>query len=237
MRSLLLLAAVALWTGSFEVEAQRRTRATATLAVAVADPSGAPVANVMVRLEGPAERSARTEGGKIAFEGLPPGSYRLRFEHPAYVTLERELTARAGAPQKVQVTLTPAAEPPPPPPPPVPPVPADVKPALLDLPSVIEQNYVGRDPGKMLDLACGTGGRATLIQLNQPVTEHTHEQSDEFIYVIAGDGTARTDGREERLHAGVFMLLPRGVPHAFTATGRGPLVMLSTRAGEGCTNP
>lgn len=97
---------------------QRRTaRATATFAVMVTDPAGAPVGNVLVTVDGPDKRTARTEAGRIAFENLPTGAYKLRFEREGFVTFEKELTARSGAPIDVKVTLTPV---PPPPPPPVP---------------------------------------------------------------------------------------------------------------------
>lgn len=239
MRSVLVLAAI-LAAGSV-LEAQTpqrrpRARASATLAVVVTDPAGAPVPNVLVTVQGAAERTARTEGGRIAFENLPAGSYRLRFEHEGFVTLERELTARAGAPVDVKVTLTPAPEPPPPPQPAAPPAPApvDVKPTVLDLPSEIERGYVGRAPSKFSQLACGADSVATLIQLNQPLADQVHAEADEFLYVVAGEGTARTGGREERLSAGVFLLIPRGAPHTLTVTGKNPLIVLSTRAGERC---
>src|SRR5687768_17226894 len=80
----------------------------ATLAVVLTDAAGAPISNALVTVQGAAERSARTEQGRIVFEGVPPGNYRLRFEREAFVTLERELVARAGAPTEVKATLNPA---------------------------------------------------------------------------------------------------------------------------------
>ena len=96
----------------------------------------------------------------------------------------------------VKVTLTPAPPPPPPPeakpapPEPVAP-PSDLAPVTIDLPSFIEKNYVGRAPGKTSPLACATTGDATLVQLHEPLAEHTHADGDEFLYVIAGEGSAR----------------------------------------------
>ena len=72
------------------------------------------------------------------------------------------------------------------------------------------------------------------MQINEPVTEHTHADADEFVYVIAGQGTARLGDRQEPLSAGVFMMIPRGAAHAFTAAAKKPLVLISTRAGEQC---
>ena len=215
---------------------QRRAPRTATLAVVVSDPSGAPINDVLVTIEGPASRSLRTEAGKIVFEGVPPGAYRLRFEHDGFVTLERELTARAGKPTEVKATLNPAPPAPEPPPEPEPPPTPDVNapPVTLDLPAVIEKEFIGRAPGKVTALACAAGGTARLIQVREPLVEETHADSDEFIYVIAGEGTAALSGTKNQLHAGVFVLVPRGVPHTITMTGRNPLMLLSTRAGEPC---
>jgi mannose-6-phosphate isomerase-like protein (cupin superfamily) len=220
---------------------QRRRPArptTATLAILVSDASGAPIPNVSVTAEGPTSRTTRTEGGKIALEGLKPGEYLLRFEKDGFLTLERQLTARAGAPMEVKVSLKPAPAPPPPPAA-VPEVPAekpsvDAKPASFDVPDVIEKQFVGRAALKRTPLACGGDGAATLIQLNDPVADHTHDGADEFLYVVAGEGSANVAGASQRLRAGVLVFVPRGVTHSFSQSGRNPLIVLSTLAGEGC---
>jgi uncharacterized RmlC-like cupin family protein len=237
MRKVIVCLLVFLGFAALDLHAQRRGRATATFVVVVTDPAGTPVGGVLVTVQGAAARSARTEAGRIVFEGLPPGSYQLRFEREEYVTLERELTARAGAPTDVKVTLTPAPKPvaPPPPPPVAEPPTVDVKPTVMDLPSYIEKNYIGRGAGKTMPLACASSGNAALIQLNEPLAEQAHAKVDEFLYVVAGEGTVQMAGRQEKVHAGVLVLVPRGVPHTLAATGRNPLVVLSTRAGEGCT--
>ena len=101
----------------------------------------------------PSNEEARTERGRIVFEDVPAGTYRLRFDREGFISLERELVARPGAPMDVKVTLTPAPPPPPPPeakpaaPEPVAP-PSDLAPVAIDLPSFIEKNYVGRAAGK-----------------------------------------------------------------------------------------
>lgn len=222
-----------------DVQAQRRGggrgQGTVTFAIFVADPAGTQVPNVLVTVEGPTARSARTEGGRIAFEGLRPGSYRLRFEREGFITLERELNARGGAPIDVKVTLNPAPVPAPPPEatePPAPPV--DAKPAVFDVPAVFEKEFVGRGAGKSTPLACGEDGSATLIQVREPLARHAHSESDEFLYVIGGEGSAHVGGRAERLAAGILLFVPRGAPHAIAASGRNPLVLLSTMAGDGC---
>lgn len=241
MRQTALLAVLILAvTASVGAQAQRgQRRATTgpvTLAIVVSDPAGAPVGDVKVTLDGPVQRTATTEAGRIAFENLPSGTYHLRFEREGFETLARDVTARGAKPIDVKVTLVPAPKPVALPPPPAPePAPVAPKPVVLDMPALIEKNYVGRAGSKTSPLACAAGGTATLIQINQPLADQAHADADEFVYVIAGQGSARLAGREEPLRAGVFMLIPRGVVHTIAPSGRSPLVMLSTRAGEKCT--
>src|SRR3990172_6169935 len=103
MSKMLVLTLILAGATAADLGAQRRgaagNRATVTFAVTV---------------EGADKRSARTEAGRIAFENLKAGAYRLRFEREGFVTLERELTARGGAPTDVKVTLAPMPAPPPP---------------------------------------------------------------------------------------------------------------------------
>jgi mannose-6-phosphate isomerase-like protein (cupin superfamily) len=232
------------------VQAQRRGAPTTgttgggavTFAVVVTDAaSGAPINDARVTLTGASERSARTEAGRLAFEGLPAGVYRFRFDKDGYVSLERELTARGAAPIDVKVTLTPA----PPPPKPVEPVkPAptppektvDAKPMGLDLAAYAGNNAVGRrTPSKGSPLSCTTGGAATLLQMNDPIKEHTHADSDEFVYVLAGEGNAHIGSLDEPMSAGMFLVVPRGTAHTFTASKK-PVVFLSILAGDKCAS-
>ncbi len=222
--------------------ASPRTTGSATLAVQVSDPAGGPIGGVKVTVEGPANRQSTTERGRIAFENLPAGLYRLRFEREGFITLERELTARGSTPIDVKVTLTPAPEPPPPPPAPVPeapppPPPSDAAPVVIDLSAFIEKNFVGRDAQKISSLSCGSGATATLIQVRKPLAEHSHAEWDEFLYVMGGPGTVNLAGRDQPLTPGVFVMVPRGTPHALAASGRNPLVLLSIRPGDRCDKP
>ena len=233
MHKTLFAVAIVLTAGSFDTAAQRKAGGAVTFAVAVADPAGRPLSGVLVSVEGPATRSARTEGGRIAFEGLAPGSYRLRFEREGFVTLERELAARGVKPIDVTVTLKPVPAPPPQPVAPIEPA-IDAKPAAFDVPAVIEREFIGREPSRTTALTCGAGGTASLIQLKDTLADHLHAAADEFIYVVAGEGTASVRGQEHKLHAGVLLFVPRGVSHALTPRGRNPLIVTSTRAGEPC---
>jgi mannose-6-phosphate isomerase-like protein (cupin superfamily) len=42
---------------------------------------------------------------------------------------------------------------------------------------------------------------------------HYHERTDEFYYVISGQGTMVLDDEEIELHGGVVVYIPRGVRH------------------------
>jgi mannose-6-phosphate isomerase-like protein (cupin superfamily) len=42
---------------------------------------------------------------------------------------------------------------------------------------------------------------------------HYHERTDEFYYVISGQGTMILDAEQIELHAGVVVYVPRGVKH------------------------
>ncbi len=229
---LLMLLVPTTWTIS--VGAQRRGGGggAVTFAVSVQDSTGKPLPEVKVSLTGPASRSSRTEAGRIVFEGLPAGSYKFRFEKEGYEPMERTVAARGSTPIDVKVTLTKEL-------PPLTPVgslpapAADAKPIAIDMPAFIEKYYVGRAAGKATPIACAGGGGATLLQMNEPLAEHTH-QDDEFLYIIAGQGAARFGQRVEALGPGVFVLVPRGVAHVLTPAAKKPLVALSVRAGEKC---
>lgn len=241
MRTIPILLLSLLVASSVPLAAQRGAAGrggNVTFAVLVSDPAGNPIPEVKVTLTGAAERTSRTEAGRIVFEGLPAGSYHFRFEKDGFVPFEKDLSARGSAPIDVKVTLSPA--PPPPKPvaqvaPPPPSVPdTNAKPVVLDMPDFIEKNYVGRAAGKIMPLGCSSHGSATLIQINDPIASHAHADADEYIYVIAGQGSAKLGTRDESLGPGVYLMIPHGVAHAFSAAPKKPLVMISIRAGDVC---
>lgn len=237
---LLLLSLLATWSAPLSAQRGGAARTgSVTFAVFVSDPSGAPLSDVRVTVTGAAERASRTEAGRIVFEELPAGTYTFRFEKDGYVPFEKELTGRGAKPIEVKVALTPLPPPPEPvqpvAPPPSPVPPSDAKPVVLDMPAFIEKNYVGRAAGKTTPLGCSSHGSATLIQINDPIANHAHADADEYIYVIAGQGNAKLGTREESLGPGVYLLIPRGLEHAFTAGPKKPLVMIAVRAGDVCT--
>lgn len=241
MRSLLIPSILLVVALVAPLSAQRKGAGTrkgpVTFAVSVTDSSGAPIPDVKVSVTGAAARTSRTERGRIVFEGLPTGAYRMRFEKNGFVTFERALTGRGGTPIDVMITLKRVPAPPSPPPAPVgplPPAPVEAKLVVLDMPAFIEKNYIGRASGKTTPLGCATGGPGTLMQINESTVGHAHQDADEFIYVIAGQGMAQFGERKEPLGPAVFLMIPRGMAHTLTAGPKKPLVLVSIRAGEKC---
>ncbi len=62
-----------------------------------------------------------------------------------------------------------------------------------------------------------TAGKATPM--------HTHPESDETMYVLAGEILMNVDGAEHRVAAGGVTIAPRGVPHAFKVLQDGTRVL------------
>ena len=71
--------------------------------------------------------------------------------------------------------------------------------------------------------------------LRDPLAEHTHDDADEAIYVVAGEGTQHIAGRDVPLSPGTLAMVPRGTPHTITRLGTKVLVLLSVLSGPPCT--
>jgi mannose-6-phosphate isomerase-like protein (cupin superfamily) len=205
------------------------------ITVTVTNMSGRGVEDVMVRASGPVDREARTDAnGAVMLRNMSPGAYRLRFEHGEFITLERELTHGARG-TNVSVALSaapskPAAEPEPPPK-----VEASAAPALppagpptfVSIPDFVEKNYVGGAPQLTSPVGCVPSASSKVVQLREPLAEHSHENADELLYVVAGEGTHKIKGNDIPLDAGMFVTVPRGTPHSITRKGRNPIIVLS----------
>jgi len=212
-----------------------------TLSVQVTDRSGNPVEGVAVGVEGPVEREGSTSReGTLAFRGMRAGTYRLRFEHDRFITLERELVMRAQS-ADVAIALSaappePAAPPPAPAPAPAPPprTPRAVDPRWLDLPDFADRNLIGGQAQRTTTIACAEGGTSRLMQVRDPLNDQQHPDEDEFLYVLAGSGVVRIRNQDVKLAPGYFLFVPRGIAHSIRREGRNPIVMLSTFAGTPC---
>ena len=85
--------------------------------------------------------------------------------------------------------------------------------------------FLRRDPADVQPWAetCGQvrclveekdGAAADVLQVEiHDAKMHYHERTDEFYYVLAGEGTMTLDDEEIELHAGVVVYVPRGVKH------------------------
>lgn len=203
---------------------------------------GRTLPDTIVRATGPVDREAQTDpSGLVTFSNMAPGTYRLRFEHPEFITLEKEVTLGAGKPLRVSAALSaapPAPAPAKPEPPAAPaPTPApegNYSPTSVDIPDLFEKNFVGSAPVKRSPIGCTAASSSTLVQLRDPLPDHAHADADELIYVVAGEGTHRVAGKEISLSGGVFSVVPRGVTHSIVRRGRQPLVLISTMAGPPC---
>jgi mannose-6-phosphate isomerase-like protein (cupin superfamily) len=215
-----------------------------SITVLVTDRQGRPLPDVTVRATGAMERESKTDTeGTVLLRNIAAGTYRLRFESPGTVTFEREVTVAAGRPVKTTVELT-AAPPPPPPPKPEPPPepvapPPQVRPSgppsSVAIPDFVEKNYIGRgQPSKSSPVGCTGTSTATLLQLRDPLAEHSHADADEMIYVVAGEGVERIGGVEMKLIPGTFAVVPRGTPHTITRRGNTPLIAISILTGPPC---
>ena len=201
---------------------------------------GRTLQDVAVTAVGPVPREGHTDSsGLVTFANMGSGTYRMRFERNDYLTLEKELVLTAGKPLRATVTLSPAPPPPPPqkievPAPPPTPVPdANYSASAISISDFVEKNFIGGASVKRSPLGCTGTSTSTLIQIKDPIAEHTHD-ADETIYVVAGEGTHRLGGRETALSAASFIVVPRGTPHAFARKGSRPLIFVSTLSGPPC---
>jgi hypothetical protein len=253
MKSVLIVSTVALMAvGS--LAAQERGRGTSGSAaakavkttpvrVAVRDKDGATLEGVHIALSGDVSGDFTTAGaGTAILPNMKDGNYRMRLERKGYVTLEREFAIHAGAPAAVDVTLTPEppAPPPPPPPPPAPAkkLPPPGPPVSLSVIDFFEKNFIGaKDPLKESVVACTPFETVRLLQIREPVVSHSHDDADEILYVVAGEGAADLGGQTVQLRPGEMVVVPRASAHAFERKGKNPLMVISTFTGVPCQEP
>jgi len=216
------------------------------MAITVTSTQGIPLAGVHVEILGTSDRSGDTNSsGQLNLTAMQPATYRLRFSGERVVTFEKEVVLRAGQIADLDITLNAAAPPPaPPPPPPPPPEPVASppppvgpvgQPRTLSIVDMIERELIsGNQPRRDSVVACSGNARSTLVQLNQDQPERLYDAADVSYYVIAGEGTAKMNGRDAALVAGSFVSVPRGTAHSLARRGRRPLIMLATVSGTPC---
>lgn len=223
---------------------------TSTLQVRVTDRTGVPVRDVTVNADGLVSREGVTDAnGEVQFRAVANGTYRVRAAGPRFITLEKEVAVRAGsASVPIEFALSGAPPPPPPPPPspapaPQPPVPAQPSAApapkagearVVSIVDLAERSLTGRDPMKLVPIACSGLDNTQLIVLRETRIAPANPDADEMLYVVGGEATLLLGGREQAITSGWFAVVPRGVSHTLTRRGRNPLIVLSTTGGRPC---
>jgi len=225
---------------------QRRpaTPASSTLTVRVTDRTGGPARDVAVTAEGPVSREGVSDAsGQVLLRTLSNGTYRLRASSDNYITLEKEVTVRAGATTPTEMALSPAPPPPAPPPPP----PAEPKPApmvasdakagdsrVVSIADLAERSLNGRDPIKRVPVACSGLDTTEMIVLRETLNAPSNPNADVMIYVVAGEAMLSLGGRDQTITSGWYAMVPRGSAHVLTKRGRNPTILLSTTGGQPC---
>ncbi len=213
------------------------------LTLQVTDTLGAPLGDTKVLTTGPVAREGLTAAdGSLRLANMRAGSYRVRFEREGSITLEREVIMRPGEPLTIEVSLSPAPvvekapEPVKPAPEPlVKALPPPGEPKITPVPLFLEKNFIGsREGRKDSQLGCTPTGTATLHQIREVWLNHAHEDADEWIYVVAGEGTLRIGAADQRLQAGTFSLVPHATSHSLVPQGRNPLIVISVLSGPRC---
>jgi len=210
--------------------------------IRVTDRSGSPLPGAIVKLEGgPSSRDgAANAQGMFTFTNVRAGTYRLRIERDRFTTFEKEIVVRTTR-VAADAALSPAQPPPPPPEPVVVSSPAPAPPklmpgeiAIVSVLALAEKILDGRDPPAETLIGCSGAMHVRLFVLRQPLAGHTHDEADETLYVIAGEGTINVGDQRQNIAAGSLSVVPRTISHTVTPRGRPALIMVSTISGPPC---
>jgi quercetin dioxygenase-like cupin family protein len=83
---------------------------------------------------------------------------------------------------------------------------------------------------RILATAEQTGGAYTLLKLSIPqglgIPPHVHTREDEAFHVVEGAAEFLVGGEKVDARAGATVMGPRGKPHGFKATSKGPCRMV-----------
>jgi mannose-6-phosphate isomerase-like protein (cupin superfamily) len=212
------------------------------MAIVVTDGKGMAFADVTVELSGLSSGTLKTnEAGQVNFPGLRAGTYRLRFTGDQVVQFEREVTLKAGAIEKVLITLTAAPPPPKPvviapaaPAPPPPPVVGPVgDPQIGSLMKLADRERNSKERREIL-LSCSGNTRNMLLVLTGEQPQRIYDAAESTYYVLSGQGAAIVGKIQSVIGEGSFVAVPRGTSFVLARQGNRPLTMLWTLSGEPC---
>lgn len=106
--------------------------------------------------------------------------------------------------------------------------PGDVRPGRVPMPPAFAVKAATDD----------TEGRFSMLEvtLGRDIPRHTHHVADETIYVLDGVLEVEFDDRVLQATAGMFVLLPHGIPHALRCGSTPPprLLQISSPGGWEC---
>jgi mannose-6-phosphate isomerase-like protein (cupin superfamily) len=214
------------------------------------DRSGTPQLGARVTAEGPVSREGDTDAsGNVQLKNVTAGTYRIRAERDDFVALEKEVVVRTGAATSpIEFALSAAPPPPPPPAPapqPPPPAPAPPQPAaptaaageprILSVADLAERSLSGRDPVRTVPVGCSGLDLTQLVVLRETLNSTAKPDTDQMLYVVAGEGMLTMAGRDQTVTSGWFALVPRGTTFTLTRKGRNPMVVLETAGGLPCS--
>jgi mannose-6-phosphate isomerase-like protein (cupin superfamily) len=88
------------------------------------------------------------------------------------------------------------------------------------------------DPSSGFEILAGTERSQAASMVLAPGTstggpDNRHPESDQWLYVISGDGSAVVEGTERELGAGSLLLIEAGEAHEIKSAGDSPLQTLS----------
>lgn len=91
------------------------------------------------------------------------------------------------------------------------------------------------DPSSGFDVLAGTERSQAATMVLAPGTstggpENRHPESDQWLYVISGNGSAVVEGTESGLDAGSLLLIEAGEAHEIKCEGESPLQTFSIYA-------
>lgn len=93
----------------------------------------------------------------------------------------------------------------------------------LQLPGRLWKKLIGPDDGDCQNMIFGV---VTFPPGSDPGT-HSHENEEEVIYVISGNGETKVGDRTYPLEPGVAVFTEPGIEHGVKNTGSEPLVLIS----------
>jgi mannose-6-phosphate isomerase-like protein (cupin superfamily) len=220
------------WSGGATAQTRTPTRGPG-LNLTVTTQTGEPIEGAIVTADGPVSREGETNGAGLVSFTMTAGTYRCRIEREGYVTLEKEVTVKAGAvhttaetslspapaaaaPAQAAATLTPG------------------EPVIVDVTELAAEELKERAATVERTIGCSGATSARLLRLTESLPASTEDEADQVLYVVAGEASLTVGPLDRRVEAGSFGIVPRGTRYSVTRRGRNPLLLLVVTSGPPC---